>query len=245
MEAKLVDVVYKVGSKKKWKNKEELKYSIRSVEKNFVNLRNIVIVGTLPDWAKNIKHIEAHDPYIDKDSNIIHKLLMACRDEEVSANFVNMSDDQYFIKSTTYKQLYPYNLNTDLRRMQKMKEVSAYGKKIKRTVNLLQSQNLPAHNYEGHIPYLINKERYLNILSNYKYDQIGGLCGNTVYFNNLNDFEEVPVERVRAYFRKAAVPSRIKNRVEGKLFLSIQKAALNKDMKDYIQSNFSEKSKYE
>ena len=240
-----IDVCYKIGWDKKWKDYECLRYSIRSAAKNFKNLRNVVIVGELPDWASSeIVHIKAHDPYKDKDSNIIHKLLITSREESISDDFVNMSDDQFFLQPVNLEQLYPYNLDSDLEKMAAVKKVSPYGKKIQNTLRILGEQGLPTHDYECHIPMLINKAKYLEILSSYAYDK-DMLCGNTIYFNNLEHFKEIPVENVRAYFRRQTNKNNIERLTKGKLFLNLKKTALNEPMKNFIQGNFPEKTKYE
>lgn len=244
-----IDCCWKIGTTSKWtKQHEELRYSIRSVVKHFSNLRNIVIVGTKPSWTSDkIIHIPAEDKFKhNKDASIINKLLIACDDNRISDNFLNCSDDQLLIRPITTEQFKPWTINSDVRRIDKnRKNVTTYGKRVILTLATLKSKNLPYNLYEGHIFYLLNKEKYKEILSKYNFEAGKGLCGNTIYFNNILKQGGEPVEQVRAFLKRPISLSAIKKEVVGKLFLGYQRKALNIHLKDYLKQTFKEKTIYE
>lgn len=239
------DVVWKIGDKNKWGNKEELRYSIRSIVKNFKDLRNIVIVGTLPNWIQNVKHIPFSDDYSSKDINIIRKLLAVCDDAEVSDNFVNISDDQLIIYPIGTSLLKAYTINSDIRRIPSSKFKNEYARRITSTLETLKKEGLPINLYEGHIPYLLNKIKYKQILSKYDFAKGNGLCGNTLYFNNFLNIGEQPVENVRAFIKLNCPTSQLIAKSRGKLFFGYQKRALSKTLKEYLKNKFPEKTIYE
>ena len=59
----MIDIVYALGSGSKWDN-NELRYSLRSLEKNFLDLRNIYIVGTFPHFLQDPNPEHATSPLI-------------------------------------------------------------------------------------------------------------------------------------------------------------------------------------
>ena len=68
------DVVYFLGSEsanQDW----ELRYSLRSIARNFLDLRKVFIVGHKPRWLTGVEHLAVPDRYTNnKDANLIDKL---------------------------------------------------------------------------------------------------------------------------------------------------------------------------
>ena len=55
---------------------EELRYSLRSLDKNLIGDYDITIIGYKPKWITNVKHIpfcESKDKYV----NITNKIILA------------------------------------------------------------------------------------------------------------------------------------------------------------------------
>lgn len=242
-----LSVVFKVGSANKWGGNEklELKYAIRSVVKNFKDLKEVVIVGTKPDWFIGY-HIPCDDPFKDnKDSNIILKILKVCADERISENFMNISDDQLIIYPINSSLFKPWTIDSDLRRMGKAKKASKYGMRVLTTLSTLKKEGLPTHIYESHCPVILNKEKYKEILSKYDFTHGKGYVGNTLYFNNILNNGEQPVENVRGFIKKNMTMGQIITECKGKLFLGYQRRALNENLKNYLKQKFPEKTIYE
>jgi hypothetical protein len=83
-----IDVVYVLGTGSKWKN-NELRFSLRAIEKNLTGYRDIYVIGENPGFLQNVIHI----PYPDElpgnaDGNIARKVLRACREKKLSDNFL-------------------------------------------------------------------------------------------------------------------------------------------------------------
>lgn len=88
-----MDVVYVVGDLT-----EELRYSLRSLR--FVDHDRVWIVGSLPDWATNVEHIDVRDEW-EKARNITEKLYAAATHPEVSDRFIYFNDDFFALRPTT------------------------------------------------------------------------------------------------------------------------------------------------
>lgn len=74
----------------------ELRYSLRSLEKNVADVGDVYLVGALPKWAVNVKHIPCR-PGKSKWHNIPLAIRRVC-DEPLSSTFVYMNDDIMVLK---------------------------------------------------------------------------------------------------------------------------------------------------
>lgn len=169
-----MDVVYPLSKSSQWSNHNELRYSLRSVEK-FVPVRNVYLIGFKPEWATNVIHIPFSDFHVVKDANIISKVLRACY-EDLTAEFIRLSDDQYFL--TPYKKAYYYK--PDLQDGEKQ-----WLKRCFNTKDVLLTQKKPIYNYDCHVPQLIDKKKYVDIMLQATWGQGVGLLVNSYYFNTL------------------------------------------------------------
>lgn len=130
----------------------ELRYALRSIEKNLEGLGLIFIVGDKPDWIQNVQYI----PNTNRDHkgvNVGHALRMAMWREDLSENFLIWHDDMFLLErikdipvwhgksikefSKTYNSIYP---------------TSYYTRKIDDTDI---DKELP--HFELHIPMMANK----------------------------------------------------------------------------------------
>lgn len=87
-----MQAVYILGDGSKAEN-EEIRYSIRSLEANMLDLEHVFVVGECPDFLGGVTHIEAEDKYEKKWQNAHHKTLVACEHEEIDEQFLLMNDD--------------------------------------------------------------------------------------------------------------------------------------------------------
>jgi len=87
-----MDIVYILGTGSLAQD-EEIRYSLRSIEKHMQDLDNVYVVGERPDFLINIKHISCKDPHGEKWKNAHHKIMTACNLGELSEEFLLMNDD--------------------------------------------------------------------------------------------------------------------------------------------------------
>lgn len=242
----MIDCVYKLGSGSTHNN-AELRYSLRSLQ-NFLPLRNVYIVGFLPDFVQNVIYIPAIDSYTqNKDGNLINKLILATIDPNLSEEFVNISDDQVFLKQCEYDEIkVPYFNNKHFVDLKKGARPNRWQIRLNRTVDQLRERKLPHNCFEAHVPYLLNKKNYASILFQYPYGEDRGLVGNSLYFNTLkvqgkqlepNDLVRL-IDPIEDRMTLESVCS-------GKKYLNYTDAAINDNLLLYLQRTFPDKSKYE
>ena len=104
-----MDVVYILGTGTKSKD-ANLKYSIRSVLENVMDIEKVYIVGEKPAFLKDIKHIEADDIYNQPWQNEYHKTKKACFDTELSESFMMMNEDIFITEKCLASEMPFYSL---------------------------------------------------------------------------------------------------------------------------------------
>lgn len=243
----MIDVVMPLGTGCDWKEHYELKYCIRSLEKNLQGLRNIYIVGHKPSWITNVIHIPADDPLPrNKDGNIINKILLACNTKELSDNFLRISDDQMILQPSGIEELQP-NHSGCLSKIQKWRS-SKWLRRLKRTYEYLKERNLPTYNYDIHIPFVVNKVQFKEVWNNVDFESDIGYCINTLFFNvSFPNMENISyIWDQKCTVEKNIYPKeKIYEMLDGKRFLGYNMYGLNDHLKIVIQELFPHKSKYE
>jgi hypothetical protein len=101
-----MDILYILGTGSTWQD-NEIRYSLRGIEKNVLDFENVFVVGEKPKWLKNIIHIPASDSYNSKGPNSFSKIKLACEDKRLSNDFLLMNDDFFIFKKISAEN-YPF-----------------------------------------------------------------------------------------------------------------------------------------
>jgi hypothetical protein len=179
---------------------DELKYSLRSL----VNIQHekVFFVGGCPRWAKNIIHIPTEQAGT-KYQNTTNNIITACKDERISANFILMNDDFFILEQikNPIKELNLY-MGTVQSYIDKLKKKhptgSAYIKGMEQTKEFLQELGvLDPLSYELHIPFILNKKKFLQLFDLPGVKDIPCFHKRTVYGNLYlkggNDTKDVKI----------------------------------------------------
>lgn len=151
---------------------EELRTSLRSIEKYAPKHDSIIIVGYKPTWLNDqIIYIPTNQSSRLKGwMNAKLNLLVACKSPKVSDNFILMNDDFILtrpienwedsilkVKNTIAEQIIEYN---------QIQLNSRYSRSFSETLALLRrlKGDLDFYNYELHIPMIINKRKFIDLL---------------------------------------------------------------------------------
>lgn len=194
------DLVYIV---KKDENNPDLKMSLRSVDK-FCTFRKIWIVGYKPSWVQNVEYIPTDQPG-NKWNNSCINWKTACENKNISEDFVLMNDDFFALhpirdwKSSLNVCLGSFD---DEARKYKHTKFSKWQGGFVFGTELLDSLKCSTrYNFESHIPMVINKKNYLNMLKlpeiqeYMKTNKV--LHKRTMYKNLYPDFEYSLPKKIR------------------------------------------------
>ena len=160
------DVVYVY---KQQKNEEELRYSIRSVCKNFPHRNIYIVCDKRPRWAnENLKCILVENKK-DKYYDVNNKLIKACNIEDISDNFWLFNDDFFILKEMydNQKNYFEGLLEDKLELLEQRKNVdSNYFERLAFLENYcFTTYNKPPLNFELHRPFRYNKQLLKEVLS--------------------------------------------------------------------------------
>ena len=91
-----MDAVYILGSGSLAGN-EEIRFSIRSLCENMLDLRNLYIIGEDPGFLHDFEHVVMLDSSKERHVNAYFKVLRACGLPELSDEFLLMNDDFFML----------------------------------------------------------------------------------------------------------------------------------------------------
>ena len=181
-----MDIVY-FNTVSRWG--QELKFSLRSIEKYYTELDNIWIVGYLPDYIDKTKVI--HIPDILNDNNVYvesYARYQFCLRDDCPENFIIWCDDQYLLQQISTESIIPYNIHimADL----KNNNITPWQRMLYKSYDILKNhfKLQLVYNFESHTPFIINQDTFLKIFSTIDIGKNGnklyeGVCTTIIYFN--------------------------------------------------------------
>lgn len=242
-----VDVVYVLGTGSKWNN-TEIRFSLRSLEKNLINFGKVFVVGECPDFLQNVIHIPASDifnPQVNADGNIINKVLAACADERLSDNFLFINDDHMVIKPIEAAAVPPLHKGDMRTYLPDFWKVNFWRKRLKRTMDELKRQGLTTFHFDCHTPIVFNKKQFQEAMQQFAWQtDIGftmkSLYGNIVYAEN----NVLLTDQKRTIFQSLTLKP-IAERLAIPTFMSFNDDGLNNSLKWWLIDNFRSRSQFE
>ncbi len=154
----MVDIVYSIKKGGSRWGDNELRYSLRSIEKHLKNYRNIYLIGYKPDWIQNVIHIEAKDDNPIPDNNILNKLYKACDHPDISDSFLFFNDDHFLLQdfdAPNFPYFYWATLKTFLRNRK-----DGYGMRVRNTMKYLVGNGKPEKHFDIHYPIIYEKAKF-------------------------------------------------------------------------------------
>ena len=170
------DIVYVL---KEREDNEELRYSLRSVEKNFPH-RKIFFVGAKPNGFKPdvmIQHKQSGNTKWDQIKSSMWQILIR---EDVTENFFWFNDDFFVMKpfSGEYTNFVDGTLERRIDKLHRTEGMNAYTRSLFKAQQELMVLKYPLMNYDVHLPMLFNKELAKNSINKCSSPQMRSIYGN-------------------------------------------------------------------
>lgn len=176
MKKEVYDVVYLLKNNY---DSEELRYSVRSVVKNFPHKR-IVFVGGTPEYMKadiNLIHDQIGHNKWEKSQYSLQKAL---EDVELTENIWLFNDDFFIMNKITNPV--NYTNGTLEKRILDLKakhpKSSAYIRELEALCNKLRNLRKDTMSFALHVPMLINRSKALFLLNNNRVKMFRSFYGN-------------------------------------------------------------------
>lgn len=219
-------------------NGADLRFCLRSIEKHLTNYGDIFIVGDLPNWIINVKHIPANDSLDprQKEFNIYRKIILACEHPEVTDTFLKTSDDEFLLsrfEATNFPNFSHRSLFEGAQANQ-----GAYRATMIHTKRLLDSMLLPTRDYDAHVAVRFEKKKFIEAFKGVVWKD-NGFAIKSVY-GNFNEIEPTPCTDLKITTRKR---SHMEKAIQGRDWFSIGNS--HPETLSFLASLFPLKSKYE
>lgn len=195
MDISKLDIVYVV---KDAAYNDELRYSLRSVEKNFPHHR-VVFIGGKPMGLHPDYQIIMNQKGDTKWDKVRTMLELVGKNDNLTEDFVLFNDDFFILKPVENFRNCRYGTLTQLCHRIERKNFgkpTGYTKSLARTIKALENNGLTTLNFELHIPMALNRKKLLETIESFP-DTKGtrSLYGN-MYFSKK---DTKPLKDVKIY----------------------------------------------
>ena len=236
----MIDVFYVLGSGSKWQN-NEIRYSLRSLEKYAHNVGQVYVIGEKPSFISDkVKYIKATDIgspacnhwYKVKRFFVETGIKRACY----------MMDDIFFIKDVDLEN-YPYYCSNELKDY-KPNDPNVYHRTILNTRKELIKENKPLTNFEIHCPIIYEKDKFESLEKNFFHikSKYRPFVGVRSYYCNMNGINGVECNDMK--IREKHINDWL-DRIQSNDCFSISDEVIKLGVGDWIQKEYPNPSKYE
>lgn len=176
---------------------EELRYSMRSVERHFTGLKNIVLCGDRPDWyagamidSPKFTKRQAKQKYGTgrwcKWVDSVIKLQKIIDSPFVTDNFLWLYDDTFFVRDISTAEASIPRCTRLLCAHPESQADGTWREVLRRTTLALHEAGRPARNYSHHGPVVYNKQKLQQTLDQFRPDK-GPRAIESLYLNHHFD----------------------------------------------------------
>lgn len=212
---------------------QELRYCLRSIEKNLKGYANIILVGDLPNYinTENLIYLPKKDT-ARKQESIRRKIETAMADERCTEWFAFWNDDYVLMKETHVKGIKNYHYG-DLSRVSEKGAKNLYRDLIK--------MGKPTRHFDIHVPIIYGKEKFREAMKRFEWVDrdfvIKSLYAN---WHELKG-EELPDLKINTNLSL----ERIRQAIGDRWIFSYGDYGLNQPMVSMLNQLFPEPSRYE
>ena len=225
-----MDIIYTVGLGSNWEN-NELRYSLRSLEKYGRNYDRVFVVGELPGFLSDkVIKVPYRETTDNGEYNNISKIYFVMKTYNIDDYICFMQDDIIFQKEYDFsKPIWTYTHD-----IYKYETDDEFYQMLNRTRDKLLSKNKTIYECVTHHPFYYKLSEIQNVreLLHLKSD-----LHNFSYYVNMNDI--IPVPSYNAKFNS------IEKLSEDMPVISLSEKMSNEDMYSYLNERFDKKSKFE
>lgn len=230
------DIVYFV---KDASENEELRYSLRSVEKFFPH-RNVWFYGGKPEGLNPDRYVEVVQTEDTKWMKVRSMIRKACMNDEISEDFWLFNDDFFIMQPFDENSPPTYNgeLCKHIVRVEERhgQRATDWTVRLRHLVNTLETAHKGTLNYAVHKPILINRKKALEVLDKFPDEPMfRALYGNYWNIGGVNQGDrkcqvlDFPVETLKKW----------------KTISSDDKSFREGTVGQYIRDQFKQKSRFE
>jgi len=242
---KAIDVVYVLGTGTAWHN-NEIRFSLRALEKNLKGFRKIWIVGTKPEWIKNVNHIPFQDELKQNaDGNIARKVLRVCQEKDLTAQFLFINDDHLVMKETVAAEVPPFHKGDLTSFPESYFQQSFWRGRLWRTKNILQTKGLPTLHFDCHVPMVMDKKLFPEAIMQFDFENNIGYTMKSMYGNVVHGNSAPRLKNEKVTVFKPMTATQLTTHIKECQFLAFNDGGLKAEFKIWLCRNFPGPSSFE
>ena len=147
---------------------DEIRYSLRSVEKNFPHGK-VWFYGGKPDGIEPDGYVRIDQQGASKYDKVTNTIKAVCKNDDITESFWLFNDDFFVMRKTQNpKQMM---LGTIAERVQRIVDKfgvkSKYAQRLEHTAQVLESKGYNTIDYAVHAPILINRKKALEAMAEF------------------------------------------------------------------------------
>lgn len=194
------DIVYILRSGKN----EELRYSLRSVEKNYPHER-VVFYGGKPDGIEPDLFVPYTQPGDSKWEKVRNTIEIICKNDQLTEDFILFNDDFFIMEPVeTPTNYYDGTLDERIKAIEGavFGRHSEYSDRLRHLAETLKSAGVANPlNYAHHTPMIINRKKMLETLEKYPNEPMF-----RALYGNINQIGGENMPDVKFYQRRQPFP---------------------------------------
>jgi len=233
-----MDILYILGSGS-LHNNEELRYSLRALEKNIPGASRVIVVGENPGFLSD--KVQFHylpEAKGNKEFCIAKKIEWACQNV-MQGDFLFMNDD-FFIHKKIVPSAFPNYQKGCLSQSAPDKK---YERSLHDTFNYLKSLGHTTFHFDVHTPIIYNTDKFLALSPHWEYSKTlhFGIVVKSMY-GNIYKVPHLPYKDVKLGRLKLFEDFQ---RIENTSCISCSDHGWRNGVADYLKHLFPNPSKYE
>lgn len=246
-----MDILYVIGRGSNWNN-NELRYSLRSLEKFGRNIGRVFIAGYCPDFIDKsvVTFIPCEDLYDAKHKNILRCIERAVNTSDIADDFLLSSDDHFYVRETDFAN-YPIFRKGVLPAFVKPDDKhSEYTQSLVSTAMVLKAAGCTAHNFSWHGNTHFNKtlfqQKQFEAMCDLSFAVYGGCEPSCLMLNYM--LRERPFEWIDRHDRKygdETTQAEFEAGLGERECFSCSERVMQTYCATYLQQTFPTKSRYE
>lgn len=245
---KLTDVVYVLGTGSNWNN-NEIRFSLRSLEKYGLNVGKVFVVGELPAFLEGrVIHLPCPDNYppsVNADGNIARKVLVACLDSRLSDDFLFINDDHILLSPVILADIPAYHKG-DMNLFPDAYWLANYWRsRLRRTMETLSGKGCTAFHYDCHTPVIFNKTLFPRVMAQFPIGEGIGLTMKSLYCNVVSPSNSVQLTTEKKTVFLHYSEEQLKIRLAGCSLMSFNDCGLNDPLRSWLYARFPNPSRWE
>ena len=226
---------------------DELRWSMRSVRKNYQGNVKIMLVGDKPDWYNGphiaVKRLPRGASRAFRDS--LNKLMTAVADDSVDEEFIWMMDDIYMVQPVTEAQIKTHYYQSEFtpRKIENRKQGNKWQRLKNATMRVLMENGLPLRDYATHLPQHVEKAKFKELVCRFNPCNTQSTLLWEILYGNTFATEYKPSKHVLYRTLKKKDYHAFKN--QKRLFVNNGNHAWCEGLRGYLYETFSDSLPFE